>query len=140
MGRQRHGDKHLPQRVYLRRGSYYYVNLSGKWHNLGRDLSSMYRTLAMHIEISASSSTMNKVFDRYLIEVMPGLAARTQTDYRGYIQNLRPVFGSAPPRQVTPGHVSDYQIKRAERSGGAGKPREVMPISSVYGCDQMACG
>jgi integrase len=131
MGRRRHGDKHLPQRVYLRRGSYFFVDLLGKWHNLGRDLSSMYRTVATLIEVSRSCLTMNNVFDRYLIDVLPGLAARTQSDYRGYIQNLRLVFGSAPPREVTPGHVSDYQAKRAERSVVQAN-REKSCLSAVF--------
>lgn len=116
MGRRRHGDKHLPQRVYLRRGSYFYVDLSGKWHKLGRDLSSMYRTLATRVEVTGTCLTMSNVLDRYLIEVLPGLAPRTQSDYRGYIENLRVAFGTAPPREVTAGHVSDYEAKRAERS------------------------
>jgi integrase len=76
----------------------------------------MYRKLAELIDVRRSCPTMSGVFDRYLIEVLPGLALRTQSDYRGYIENLRIVFGSAPPREVTPGHVGDYQSKRAERS------------------------
>ena len=131
MGRQRHGDKHLPQRVYLRRGRYYYVDLSGKWHNLGRDLSSMYRGLATLVEAGRSCLSMSNVFDRYLIEVLPGLAPRTQSDYRGYIENLRVVFGTAPPREVTAGHVSDYQAKRAERSVVQAN-REKSCLSAVF--------
>src|SRR6266436_6506230 len=109
MGRRRKFDKHLPQRVYLRRGSYFYVDLSGKWLNLGRDMSAVYRKLAEFADVPRACSTMSGIFDRYLIEVLPGLAPRTQSDYRGYINNLRLVFGSAPPREVTPGHVADYQ-------------------------------
>jgi integrase len=131
MGRRRHGDKHLPQRVYLRRGCYFYVDLSGKWHNLGRDLSSMYRTLATRVELTRACLTMSNVFDRYLIEVLPGLAPRTQCDYRGYIENLRVVFGTAPPREVTAGHVSDYQAKRAERSVVQAN-REKSCLSAVF--------
>jgi integrase len=116
VGRRRKSGKHLPQRVYQRRGSFFYVDKAGRWHDLGRDLSSMYRSLATLVELSASCFTMTEVFDRYLIEVLPGLAPRTQSDYRGYIENLRVVFGAAPPREVTAGHVSDYQAKRAERS------------------------
>jgi len=116
MGRRRKLDKHLPQRVYLRRGSYFYVDLGKKWRNLGRDPVSMYRKLAEIIDTPRNCATLSGVLDRYLIEVLPNLAPRTQSDYRGYIENLRIVFGSAPPREVTPGHVGDYQSKRAERS------------------------
>jgi integrase len=74
---------------------------------------------------------MNAVFDRYLIECLPGLARRTQADYIGYIENLRLIFGGAPPRQVTPGHVSDYQAKRALRSVVQAN-REKSCLSAVF--------
>jgi integrase len=131
MGRKRKSDKHLPQRVYLRRGSYFYVDLASKWHNLGRDQSSMYRKLAEIMDTPRNCPALSGVFDRYLIEVLPSLAPRTQSDYRGYIDNLRLVFGSAPPREVTAGHVSDYQAKRAERSVVQAN-REKSCLSAVF--------
>ena len=39
MGRKRKTDKHLPKNVYLRSGSYYFVDYSGKWINLGRSFA-----------------------------------------------------------------------------------------------------
>ncbi len=131
MGRRRRQDRHLPQRVYVRRGSYFFVDPSGKWHILGHDMSAMYRTLATLLQTSHACLSMSNVFDRYLIEVLPGLGARTQADYRGYIENLRPAFGNAPPRAVTAGHVSDYQAKRAERSVVQAN-REKSCLSAVF--------
>ena len=131
MGRNRHRDKHLPRRVYLRRGTYFFVDTQGNWHNLGRDLSSMYRELARLAQVATSFPTMTDVFDRYVCEVLPALAPRTQSDYLGYIEKLRLVFGSAPPREVTAGHVADYHIKRAERSVVQAN-REKSCLSAVF--------
>ena len=44
MGRKRIHDTHLPKRVYLRRGVYYFVDYLGKWHRLGTTMSLMYST------------------------------------------------------------------------------------------------
>jgi hypothetical protein len=66
---------------------------------------------------------MSGVFDKYLLERLPLLAPRTQRDYRGYLRNLRLVFGTASPQLVEPGHVFDYRNKRAERSVVEGDSR-----------------
>ena len=39
MGRRRQHDKHLPQRVYLKDGTYWFRPRVGKYVNLGRDLA-----------------------------------------------------------------------------------------------------
>jgi len=116
MGRRRTRNKHLPQRVYLKHGRYWYVDRASKWHDLGLTASEMYRALANRFQSLAAASTMNAVFDRYLNEKLPHLAPRTQRDYQGYIENLRLVFGSAPPAAIAAGHVFDYRNKRAEKS------------------------
>jgi hypothetical protein len=67
MGRRRAHNKHLPRRVYLKHSRYWYVDRANKWHDLGCTASEMYRELAKRAEISASSSTLNAVFDRYLV-------------------------------------------------------------------------
>ena len=131
MGRRRTQNKHLPQRVYLKHGRYWYVDRANKWHDLGVTASEMYRALASRSESIAAASTMNAVFDRYLQEKLPQLAPRTQDDYQGYIHNLRLVFGAAPPKDVTAGHVFDYRNKRAEKSVVQAN-REKSCLSAVF--------
>lgn len=46
VGRKRKTNKDLPQRVYLRNGTYWWVHPSGKWHKLGRTKAEMYAALA----------------------------------------------------------------------------------------------
>jgi integrase len=74
---------------------------------------------------------MSGVFDKYLLERLPLLAPRTQRDYRGYLRNLRLVFGTASPQLVEPGHVFDYRNKRAERSVVQAN-REKSCLSAVF--------
>ena len=38
MGRKRKHDNHLPQRLYQHRGTYYFVDKTGKGYNLAKDL------------------------------------------------------------------------------------------------------
>ena len=59
----------------------------------------MYAGLAKRADTSRPLHTLGQIFDRYLIESLPKLAARTQRDYRGYIENLRVVYDTAPHRE-----------------------------------------
>lgn len=131
VGRRRKSNKHLPRRVYQRHGRYWFVDRAGKWHDFGTDLSGVYRKLAERAGKPAALTVMNAVFDRYLVEVLPKLAPRTQSDYQRYVENLRVVFGEAPPREITAGHVFDYRNKRALRSVTQAN-REKSCLSSVF--------
>ena len=131
MGRKRTKDKHLPSRVYHKNGRYWFVDRSNRWINLGQTASEMYRELARLVEVPKTAASMNAVFDRYLLERLPLLAPRTQSDYRGYIQNLRRIFGDAPPAEVTPKHVYGYRNERAKASVVQAN-REKSCLSAVF--------
>jgi len=131
MGRKRTKDKHLPRRVYFKNGRYWFIDRDGSWHSLGTTDAEMYRELASRVDRSSSVSTMKDVFDRYILEKLPLLAPRTQRDYRGYIANLLPVFGDAPPKEVTAKHIYDYRNKRAETSVVQAN-REKSCLSAVF--------
>jgi integrase len=131
MGRRRQRDKYLPLRVYRKHGRYWYVDRENKWRDLGCTESGMYRELSKLAERPHALTTMNSVFDRYLLERLPLLAPRTQRDYRGYLRNLRLVFGTAPPKEIEAAHVFDYRNKRAERSVVQAN-REKACLSAVF--------
>lgn len=131
MGRRRTKDKHLPQRVYLKHGAYYFVDVEGNWHRLGTTMAEMYKEFAKYVPRDIPMHTMNDVFDRFIIEKIPLLAPRTQSDYLGYIENLRLFFGDAPPEDPTAGDVFDYRNKRAEKSIVQAN-REKSCLSSVF--------
>jgi integrase len=116
VGRLRTRNKKLPQRMYLQHGSYYYVDYKGKWNNLGRSYSDALRNLAVLVGDARSLNTMNGVFDRYALDVIPTKAPRTQLDYRKQLPLLRAVFGEVPPHEITATHVFEYRNTRGKQS------------------------
>jgi hypothetical protein len=107
MGRRRKSNKYLPQRVYLYHGRYWFIERSGRRHDLGTTESQMYSMLAEMSDSTKPLRTMSDVFDRYLNEALTNLAPHTQRDYRGYIENLRKSFGEAPPADITANSIYD---------------------------------
>jgi hypothetical protein len=75
--------------------------------NLGRDFAEAMRQYG-ELFRETPLTTFGAVLDRYMNEITPKKAPRTQTDERGYIATLRSVFGDMAPRSITPG----------DRSGG----------------------
>lgn len=85
MGRRRTKNKHLPRRVYPKHGALWFVDKANQWHRLSdeHDLSTMYTKLARFVDKSKPLHTMADVFDRFIVEKIPLLAPRTQSDYLG---------------------------------------------------------
>src|SRR5258707_15686720 len=101
MASRRKHDKHLPQRVYHRGKTYYFVDHAGTWHSLGRTVSDMYRAYAEMLE-EHPITTMGDLFDRYLVEVVPGKAERTQRDNRYEMPFLRAALRHMVPSEFKP--------------------------------------
>ncbi len=115
MGRRRIHDTHLPKRVYLRRGVYYFVDYLGKWHGIGKTMAEMYMHLS-HFAEGSPTRSMNDLFERYEIEVIPTKAPRTQKDNTREIKLLRAVLGEITPRQFLPRHGYAYYNERKKTS------------------------
>jgi len=131
MGRRRKTNKHLPQRVYLYHGRYWFMERSGKRRDLGTTEAEMYSKLAEFADRRTALRTMNPMFDRYLVESLPQLAPRTQRDYTGYIENLRRSFGEAAPEKVTANRIFDYRAVRARQSVVQAN-REISCLSAIF--------
>jgi len=131
MGRKRKSDKHLPARVYRKHGSYYFVSKKGKWHNLGADVGS---ALVRYAEINSmpfSVMTLGGIMDRFIKEELPKLALRTRKDRIREITNLRGVFGSMKPGDVTPQDIYLYMDKR---NAPVRANRERSTLSRIFEC------
>ena len=115
MGRRRKSNSHLPERVYLHHGSYFYVDHAGKWHRLGKTLGHAYRALAKFVD-GGPCRTMAALFDRYMVEVVPTKAPRTQRDNGYEMKPLRVVFADMDPRQFKPRHGYAYFNERKKTS------------------------
>ena len=131
---------HLPPRMYQRSRTrkngqiwtaYYYRDLLGKDIPLGKDLD---KARIKWAELEAKEKpldlrTMKGIFDRYIRDVIPKKAARTQKDNMAEIRQLRPMFDSAPIDSITPATIAGY---RDARSAKVRANREIATLSHVF--------
>lgn len=104
----------LPKRVYFKHGSYFYVDLMRKWHNLGKEYPTAMVKWAELVNRPVVINTMNQLFDRYMQEIAP---LKSEASYRQNLQQiryLRSVFGDMKPEDVTPVDVYAYIDARKE--------------------------
>jgi integrase len=111
VGRNRKKNKHLPPRVYQRRGKLYYV-MPGteEWIPLRDGL----KTWAAIVESADATETMSALWGRYQLEELHKKAAKTQKNRHQEWKMLEPVFGSMRPRDIEPHHAWNYWKKRGE--------------------------
>lgn len=133
MGRKRKHGQHLPRRLYLRACSYYYVDVEGRWINLGRDYGSVLAAYGKLVteRVAPPARTMADVIDRYMTEVAPTKAKSTYRDNLRQSKLLRAVFGRMKPAEVTSRHVYQYMDERAKRSHVQAN-RELALLSAIF--------
>lgn len=112
MGRTRKTRKDLPERVYQRRGVYYFVDRAGKWHGLGKDFHTAMIEYAKLNAMPSPVTTLGHAIDRYTREILPAKARATQREYLRALGLLRAVFGAMRPDEVTVPHLYAYMDKR----------------------------
>ncbi len=118
MGRRRKQDKHLPQRVYLVHGSYWFRSKDGQPVNLGRDLADALARYARLIDGQWVGRTLGDVIDRYRTEVLPlKRSATTRADQAKQLVRLKQAFGIMLPDNVTARHCYAYQDGRRGEDG-----------------------
>jgi len=111
--------------------AYYYLDGSGKAIPLGKDLD---KARIKWAELEAKEApldlrTMKGIFDRYIRDIVPKKAARTQKDNLSEIKQLRPMFDSAPIDAITPAAIAGY---RDARSAKVRANREIATLSHVF--------
>jgi integrase len=116
--------------MYLKSGSYYYVTRDNRWLNLGKDIAIARRKWA-DLEGETPQAGMSALMDRYLLEVAPGKAPRTQEDNKAEMVNLRAVFGAMEPRAIKPMHVARYLDTRGKAAPTRAN-REKALLSHVF--------
>jgi integrase len=108
MARKRNSENdHLPRYVYISHGSYFYRPPNTKPQKVCRvgEESKLFMFMADTYEPVGTLIYMEDLFDRYVREVVPGMAPRTQVDYKRIIAKLRIVFEGVKPDDVQPKHV-----------------------------------
>jgi integrase len=119
MARHRTRDRHLPARVYLRRGVYYFDSpVLKKWIPLGRDIAEALAKYGQLIGGNWRGRTVGDTIDRYRNEVLPlKRSAQTRTDQAKELQRLKAVFGDMLHDSVTTQHCYRYVDCRRDKEG-----------------------
>lgn len=131
MGRKRISDSHLPQRMYLRSGSYYFVDHLGKWHNLGRVYSKAMAEYVKFTDPDTPCRTISDLIDRYLKEVAP---TKAESTYKGNLKQakyLRAGLGHIHTDRLTTQLVYQYMDARG-RTTPTSANRELSLLSHMY--------
>ena len=134
MPRPRTKNKHLPPRMRIQSGSYYYdagKDASGKrkWIRLSRSLSEALLKWAEIEGRNLAGSTVAHALDRYLIECLDELAPVTQREYRRISARLRMTFGHMRLVDVQPPHIARYLD---EHPYTVSANKEIGMLSSVF--------
>lgn len=114
VGRKRQHDRHLPQRVYQRSGSYYYVDAAGHWRRLARDYAEALRALAVILGQAAPSSTIELLIARYDLEELTHKAEKTRRGRRQEFVQIGRVFGHMSAEDIEPHDVWNYWQRRGK--------------------------
>lgn len=133
-------NRKLPPNLYVRRRkrkngdvwvAYYYRGTDGKDIHLGADLD-MARIKWAELEAQDKPldlRIMGAIFDRYVRDVLPKKAARTQSDNLKELKQLRIVFDEAPIDALTPAMIAQY---RDTRKAKVRANREIATLSHVF--------
>jgi len=128
VGRRRKTDRHLPQRVYFRRGAHYYVTRDGKWLPLGKGYSDALIELAKILGSQAPAHTMEQVIAKYEADELAVKAAKTQRNRRHDFKMLKKVFGHMSAEDIEAHHVWTYWKTRGK---GEQARHEIRTLSAV---------
>jgi len=124
MGRRRKRDKHLPARVYLDHGAYFFRPKESKPGgerpkavHLGRELPEALAKYAAIIGTQWSGHTLGDVIDRYRLEVLPTKAEKTQKDQGPELDRLKKWCGHFLPQNLTKQLCYKYMDNRRDKHG-----------------------
>lgn len=130
-------NRGLPARWRLYHGAYYFMvppGLEPLWDGrrqfrLGKTLPEAYRAWAARLSAHDKASRIAQLLDKYLLEVVPTKAPKTQTENARAIKRLREVFGALPLDGMKPRHVYAYVAKRGAKTAAH---REIEVLSHAF--------
>lgn len=114
---------------------YYYngINEDGARREfpLGTDIDEAKKKWAEYecADSPKNSKLLSHIFDRYVKEILPSKAPRTQKDNLEILAKLRPVFGDVEIDDVTPQDIAMYRDRRTAKVRAN---REITLLSHVY--------
>lgn len=118
MGRRRAADRHLPAKVYLEHGAYYYRDGKKPRVQLGRDLGEALTKYGTLIGAAWSYRTLADVIDRYRVEILPlKRGKQTRIEEGRVLDKLKIAFGHMLPDNLTAVHCYGYMDRRRSKEG-----------------------
>jgi hypothetical protein len=114
----------LPKRWKFEHGAYFYQVPPGqeaawdgkKKFRLGTQLHEAYKIWAQRLEAQIDVRRIEHLLDRYLLEVTPAKAKRTQVDEPRYAAQLKKRFGHMRLEDLEPQHIYQYFDKRMDQT------------------------
>jgi integrase len=130
-------NRGLPVRWQFIHGAYYFrvpPGLESLWDGkqtfrLGKTLSDAYKVWADRLGAVERTNTIAQLLDRYLLEVVPTKAPKTQIDNVQQIKKLRAVFGKLRLVGLKPQMVYEYVSKRTAKVAAH---REIEVLSHAF--------
>lgn len=121
----------LPKRVYPHGQQYLFRPKEGKPIPLGpiSDPGACMRKYGELVGQRDQPKTLGDGIDRYLLEIVPALAPRTQADYRAYCHKLKKALGHMQPDDVDITDLYDYHEARKAHTRAN---REVLILGIIY--------
>lgn len=118
MGRRRLTEKHLPRRMYLEHGAYYFVPNGGKKSRLSDDLGAALVKYAALIGNTWILRTLGDAIDKYRVEILPLKRAKQTRDDEGKsLDRLKKAFGHLLADNLTAQHCYAYMEARRSKDG-----------------------
>jgi integrase len=118
MGRRRKTDTHLPRRLYLDHGAYYFVPKDAKKIWLSADFGEALTKYAALIGNAWTLRTLGDVIDKYRAEVLPLKRSQQTRDEEGKsLDRLKKAFGHMLQDSLTAVHCYAYMDKRRDKKG-----------------------
>jgi hypothetical protein len=78
--------------------------------------SEAYKVWSDRLQSQPNVRRISELLDRYLLEVTPTKALRTQADEPGYVARLKPVFGHMDLEDMEPQYIYQYFDKRKDQT------------------------
>jgi integrase len=136
MGRNRKTDRHLPAKVYLEHGTYYYRDGKKPRVDLSRDLGDALSKYSKLIGNTWSLRTLGDVIDRYRIEVLSlKKSEKTRKEEGRSLDRLKIALGHFLPDGVTAVNLYTYIDARKSKDGRPvpiAARHEVVLLGHVY--------
>lgn len=116
VGRRRKHNKHLPKRVYLKHGAYFFEDpRTRQWIRLGASLGEMFTAYAALVAAPPAARTVADLVLRYRAEVLPAKGQRTQRDHARYLTWIEAYAGRMRPAELAGHHLYAFRDAVAAR-------------------------